>query len=91
MKPFSSNLYKLVIKAGRRLDILSYLMYRLDRKSLEKMLISYVRPILEYGDIMFSNMTDEQSLLIENVNKRAGKIISGATAGTSTSIIYDEL
>ena len=55
------------------------------------MYISYVRPILEYGDIMFSNMTEEQSLLIENVNKRAGKIISGATAGTSTPIIYDEL
>ena len=55
------------------------------------MYISYVRPILEYGNIMFSNMTEEQSLLIENVSKRAGKIISGATAGTSTTIIYDEL
>ena len=55
------------------------------------MYVSYVRRILEYGDIMFSNMTEEQSLLIENVNKRAGKIISGATAGTSTPIIYDEL
>ena len=59
-------------------------------KPLEKMYISYVRPILEYGDIMLSNMTEEQLLLIENVNKRAGKI-SGATAGTSTPIIYDEL
>ena len=55
------------------------------------MYISYVRPILEYGDIMFSNMTEEQSLLIENVNKNAGKIISGATAGTSTPTIYNEL
>ena len=55
------------------------------------MYISYVRPILEYGYIMFSNMTEEQSLLIENVNKRADKIISGATVRTSTRIIYDEL
>ena len=52
---------------------------------------SYVRPIAEYGDIMFSNMTKEQSLLIENVNKMTGKIISGATVWTRTSIIYDEL
>ena len=66
---WNEHIDQLVIKAGRRLGILSYLMYRLDRKSLEKMYISYVRPILEYGDIMFSNMTGEQSLLIENVNK----------------------
>ena len=43
------------------------------------MYLSYVRPILEYGDIMFSSMTEEQSLLIENVNK--SKIISGLLLG----------
>ena len=66
-------------------------MYRPDRKSLEKMYKSNVRPILEYGDIMFSSMTEKQSLLIENVNKRVGKIILGATVGSSTSVMFDEL
>ena len=58
----------LVIKADRHLDILSYLIYRLDRKSFEQIYKSYVWPILEYGDIMLSNVTEEQSLLTENMN-----------------------
>ena len=38
-----------------------------------------------------SNMTDEQSQLIEHVNKRAGCIISGAIRGTSSSVLFEEL
>ena len=52
---------------------------------------SYILPNLEYDDIMSSNMTEEQSLLIDNVINRTGEIIPGAIAGTSTSIIYDEM
>ena len=55
--------------------------YRLDRSSLETIYKSFIRPILEYRDIMVSNMTDEQATLIEQLNKRAGSIISGATIG----------
>ena len=47
-----------------------------------KMYKNYVRPILKYGDIMLSSITEE---------RKAGKIISGAIIGTSTSTIYDEL
>ena len=61
---------------------MAYLKYRLDRSSLETIYKSFIRPILEYGDIMLNNMTDEQATLIEQLNKRAGGIISGATRGT---------
>ena len=70
---------------------MAYLKYRLDRSSLETIYKSFIRPILEYGDILLSNMTDEQATLIEQLNKRAGSIISGATRGTSSTTIYNEL
>ena len=70
---------------------MAYLKHRLDRSSLETIYKSFIRPILEYGDIMLSNMTDEQAMLIEQLNKRAGGIISGATRGTSSATIYNEL
>ena len=64
-------------------------MYRIDRKSLEKIYKSYVWPILEYGDIMFSNMSEEHYFLIEIVNTMAGKAVLCVTVGDSTSIIYN--
>ena len=81
----------IVIKAGKGVDILAHLMYRLDRNSLEIIYKSFIRPTLEYGDIIMSSMSDEQSQLIEHVNKRAGCIISGAIRGTSSSVLFEEL
>ena len=33
------------------------LKYKLDRKSLESIYISFIRPLLEYGDTMWDNCT----------------------------------
>ena len=92
-KNLSWNIHveNIVNKARKRVDIMAYLKYRLDRSSLETIYKSFIRPILEYGDILLSNMTDEQATLIEQLNKRAGSIISGATRGTSSATIYNEL
>ena len=52
---WNEHIDEVVIKAGRRLDILSNLMYHLDWKFLDKMYKSYVRPILEYGEEQYSH------------------------------------
>ena len=66
----------IIDKAGKRVDIMVYPKYRLDCSSLETIYEPFIRPILEYGDIMLSNMTEEQTTLIEQLNKTAGKIMS---------------
>ena len=63
--------------AGKRIDILSYLKYR-----LEILCESYIRPIIEDGDVTMSNMNEQQIPSIESVHKRAGMIISGTIRGT---------
>ena len=64
-------------RAGKGIDILSYLKYR-----LEIICESYIRPIIEDGDVIMSNMNEQQIQSIESVRKRAGTIISGAIRGT---------
>jgi hypothetical protein len=39
----------------------------LDRNSLEKLYFGFIRPILEYGSVVWDNCTREQSDLIESV------------------------
>ena len=81
----------IVIKAGKRVDILAQFMYRLDRNSLEMVYKSFIRPTLEYGDIIMSNMADEHTQLIEHVNKTAVCIISGAIRGTTSNVLFEEV
>ena len=78
-------------KAGSKVDVLSRLMYKLDRQTLEIMYTSFIRPSLEYGDVVWANMSQCKIRQLELIQKRAGRIISGAVRGTSTEIIYSEL
>ena len=88
---WGSHIEDCINRAGRRVDVLARLMYRLDRNTLEIIYKPFIRPVLEYGDILMSNITEEQSALIEQVNKRAGSIISGAIRGTSSAVLHEEL
>ena len=80
-----------VLKAGQRVDVLSRLMYKIDRHSLNVMYKTFIRPTLEYGDVLLCNLTENQKYDIEMVQKRAGRIICGATRGTTRNVIYGEL
>ena len=46
-------------KAWARLNLLPTLKFRVSRKSLEKMYIYFVRPLLEYCDSVWDNATTE--------------------------------
>ena len=80
-----------VRKAMELVDILAFLIHRLDRNTLEIIHKTFIRPILEYGDVLFCNMTKEHLQMTEQVNKRTGSIISGAIRGTSSNVIYNEM
>lgn len=87
---WSEHINETVTKALKRVDILRSLMYRLDRCTLEKMYFTFVRPLLEYGDIVWDNCTDAEAKMIENVQLSAARVVTGATRGTSHATIYEE-
>ncbi|MEW8542639.1 MAG: reverse transcriptase family protein, partial [Candidatus Thiodiazotropha sp.] len=65
--------------AWQRLSLLRGLKFRLKRFSLEKIYISFVRPLLEYSDSVWDNLTQEEINLLESVHTEAARIVSGAT------------
>ncbi len=88
---WNTHVTNIACKASERLDTMSRLMYRLDRRTLETMYMSFIRPKLEYADIIWADLNENQSEQIELIQKRAGRIVSGAIKGTSRQVIYNEL
>ena len=51
----------------------------------------YVRPHLDYGDVIFHNQRLDLMDLLERVQYKAALIVSGCWQGTSKEKLYDEL
>ena len=55
------------------------------------MYTSFFRPGLEYGCIVFCNYTDTEDEILESVQSRAFKIITGGIVRTPTNNLYNEI
>ena len=77
-------------KANKKLNVLRTLKFDLDRQTLQIMYFSFIRPILEYGDIIFDNCPSYCSDKLENINTEAARIVTGATKLVSLSALYAE-
>lgn len=55
----------------QHLTILHTIKYKLNKESLIKIHISFIRPILEYSDVVCDNCTQEQSNLLDSVQIEA--------------------
>ena len=77
-------------KAWKRINILMSLMYKLDRKTLETVYISFIMPTLEYGDAIWDNCSKTEKDGIESVQYGAARIVTGATRSCSKSKLLEE-
>ena len=86
------HIQEIAKKANRRLGILQPLKYKLDRKSLEVLYKSFVRPLLEYGDVIWHIPDPHNHLLntLDKVHKTAAKLITGATTRCQTTDLLKE-
>ena len=62
----------------------------LDRLSLEKIYMSFIRPILEYADVIWDSQNQSLINKLENVQLDAAKIVTGGTKLTGLNILYEE-
>jgi hypothetical protein len=61
------------------LNILHMLKFRLDRLSLEKLYLSFITLLLEYGDVVWDPHNMYLINILEKVQMEAMRIISGGT------------
>ena len=86
-------------KAWIRLNLLRSLKFRVSRKALEKMYISFILPLLEYCDSVWDNASTESKKKLDAESKKkldaihieAGRIISGATKLCSVEKLFVQL
>ena len=78
-------------KAWARINIMRKLKFQFDRKTLEIIYFTFIRPILEYADVVWDNCTQFDQTEIEKVQREAGRIVSGTTKLVSLASLYNEL
>ena len=89
---WDEHIRRIYEKAAARLNLLRMLKYDLDRRSLLRFYISYIRPTLEYADVVWDNISQQNAqLLVESIQLDACRIITGLRKGTSHDILYREL
>ena len=77
-------------KAWARINIMRKLKYLLDRKSLETIYISFIRPVIEYADTIWDNCTQNDKQELEKIQLEAARISTGATKFISIQKLYEE-
>ena len=65
---WSNHIQEIISRGNKRIDILRSLQHRLDRRSLEKLYISYIRPILEYCNIVWDNFQRVRQKILNPYN-----------------------
>ena len=80
---WNTHINEVYTKACRRINILRLMKHKVDRKTLETLYIGFIRPILEYGGIVWDNCSLHESELLEGVQLEAARISTGLRKGTS--------
>ena len=77
-------------KAWTRINIMRRLKFKLDRKSLEQIYLVFIRPQLEYGDIILDDCLQSEKQELEKIQIEAAIIATGATKLVSIAALYRE-
>ena len=64
--------------------------YLLDRYTLERVYLSFIRPLLEYADSVWDNIPAYISDTLEHIQLEAARIATGGTKLTSRILLYRE-
>ena len=88
---WSVHIDGIVSKCNRLLGMLKPFKYKWPRRALEISYNSFIRPVLEYGNIIYDNCTVANSNYIEAVQLEAARIVTGGKRCTSHESLYCEL
>lgn len=82
---------KITGKGCKVINMLKRIKHILPRSSLEKSYKTLVRPILEYGNVVYDNLSADLSNKLERIQKEAALLCTGAYRPTSYNLLLNEL
>ena len=87
---WSTHVNYIVAKSRKLVGILKCLQYKLNRRALESLYYSFIRPTLEYASAVWDGCTQSDRDLLESVQLAAARVVTGALSTTSHTKIYAE-
>ena len=66
------------------------LKFQLDRKSLQTIYFSFIRPLLEYAGVIWDNCFQYEANELEKIQNEAARIVTGATKLVSINNLLKE-
>ena len=88
---WSVHINKAIAKADRRLNIIRRCQKILPRSCKEMLYKTTIRPVLDYGDIIYDAYLKPESGAIEKCQRKAALICTGAFRHTSNERLLNEL
>ena len=74
-----------------RLNLLRALKFEITSNALDKMCISFIRPLLEYRDAVWDNASAESKKQLEALHNEAAGITTGGTNLCSIKNLFNDL
>ena len=78
-------------KAWTRINTMRKLKFKLDRTSLEMIYSAFIRPILDYGDVVWDNCAKYEKEELEKIQHKTVRIDTGSTRLISINSLYNEI
>ena len=88
---FRIHIQEKIKKANKGLGLLRFLSKYTTRPVLDKMYKMYVRPHLDYGDVIYHDQLKDSMQLLESVQYQAALIVTGCWKGSSKAKVYADL
>ena len=77
--------------ANKGIGMLRFLSRFVGRKVLDQIYKMFVRPHLDYGDVIYHDQVKDSMAILEAIQYKAGLIVSGSWKGTNRAKLYKEL
>ena len=86
-----AHISNIAASAAKLLGSMRLLKYKLKRKTLNQIYISYLRPILEYASILWDSCTVNEKETIEKIQYEAARIVTGLTRSVTIERLLKEI
>ena len=87
----AEHIKEAIIKASRGIGIIRFLSKYVHRDILDQMYKLYVRPHLDYIDVVYHNQNSSLMSGLESIQYAAALAVSGTWQGTNTDKLFEEL
>ena len=88
---FAENECYIIKYAGIIFDYMTLLKYKLKRNTINQIYISYLRPILEYGSILWDNCIQYEKDMLERIQYEAARLVTGLTRSVTINNLLNEI